>query len=512
MSQTGLGNGHDVHELLELADAAPEWEPENAQELMAGHENGTAPASADLFPLTELGNAERLIAAHGADLLYCHPQSKWFTWQDTHWAEDTTGHVNLLAQNTVRATYSYAATMLNQAAAMPDSPARQDIAEMGENLSEWARKSESAAKLKAMEVLARSRPGVPVMPQDLDVGHQLLNLTNGTLRMEGGRMTNWDHGHMQLTPHRREDLNTKVARVAYDANAQCPTWLQFLDDIMAGDAEMISFLQQAVGYSITGLVHEHCMFILYGTGRNGKGTFINTLMAIVGDYAIKAPQELLMVKRGEVHPTELTMLHGARMVVVAETAEGRRLNEALVKELTGGDPITARRMREDFWTFQPTHKIWMCTNYKPVIRGQDPAIWARIRLVPFNVSFLGREDVTLLDRLLLELPGILNWSLEGNLNWQTVGLGTPPVVINATAGYRAEMDTFLEFIDETCTLDPAASVLRTTLLATYKNYCKDHKLRPLGRNNFYARVVALEGISESKAESARNFDGIGLGG
>jgi putative DNA primase/helicase len=186
MSQTGFGDGHDVHELLELTAAAPEWEPGNAQELMAGHGNGAAPAPADLFHLTELGNAERLIAAHGADLRYCHPQGKWFTWQDTHWAEDTTGHVNLLAQNTVRATYSYAATLLHQAAAMPDSPERKGIAKRGENLSEWARKSESAAKLRAMEDLAQSRPGVPVMPQDMDLGHELLNLTNGTLRMEEG--------------------------------------------------------------------------------------------------------------------------------------------------------------------------------------------------------------------------------------------------------------------------------------------------------------------------------------
>jgi putative DNA primase/helicase len=182
-------------------------------------------------------------------------------------------------------------------------------------------------------------------------------------------------------------------------------------------------------------------FIFWGAGANGKGTLINCVLEMIGDYSLKATQELLMVTKGRTHPTELTKLFGARFVASSETEENQRLAEALVKELTGGDPITARRMKEDFWTFWPTHKIFLATNHKPVIRGTDHAIWRRPKLVPFKVTIPQHEwDTTLPDKLKAEWPGILAWAVQGCLEWQTSGLGIPKEVEQATEEYRADMD------------------------------------------------------------------------
>lgn len=406
-------------------------------------------ASAGEFNLTDLGNAQRFAARHGDKVRYCHQWSKWLVWDTKRWAIDQTGAVERLGKDTVR-------TMLAEAAKEPDDNRRRA-------LTRHALASESATKIAAMLRLAQSEPGIPVLPADLDTDHWLLNVRNGTINLKT----------MELQEHRQSDMITKLAPVEFDMDATCPTWERVIRDITRQRERLVRYIQRVCGMCLTGSVLEQILNIFYGSGCNGKSTLLEMLLALLGeDYAIKAPHDLLMTKRGE-HPTERADLLGKRLVVCVETDGGRRLAESLVKELTGNDTIRARRMREDFWQFRPTHKIILATNHRPEIRGTDTGIWRRLRLVPFDVSFLGQEDRDLPNKLQAELPGILNWCLAGCIEWQDHGLGEPEEVTKATDQYRQEQDILAEFLDAQCLVQPGLRVRAADIYGRYKNYCEE---------------------------------------
>ncbi len=318
----------------------------------------------------------------------------------------------------------------------------------------WALKSESAPRQHAMLSLAQSEPGIPILPQDMDRDPWLLNVQNGTLDLHTG----------ELRPHCQEDLITKLAPVRYDPDALCETWKRFLTSIFADDEAVIEFMKRWSGFSLTGDVREQILPIFWGKGANGKSTMLNVVMDVLGeDYAVKATRDLFMSKKSDSHPTQMARLHGKRLVVCIETAEGARLDEGLVKELTGGDKITARRMKEDYWQFDPTHKCVLVTNHKPEISGTDEGIWRRPKLVPFTQRFWDadkgesgpdhlRADKTLAEKLKAEAEGILRWCVEGCLAWQREGLLIPVAVQTATTEYRGQQDTLAAFIDEHCKL------------------------------------------------------------
>lgn len=444
-----------------------------------GDRKADTPVDPWKFNTTDTGNAERLVAQHGADLRYCHPWQKWMAWDGCRWRIDVTAEVRRRAKDTARSIYSEASSI----------PGTDQAAEMRrKELGAWARRSEARERRSAMIELAQSERHIPVLPEQLDADPWRLNCLNGVLDLRTG----------QLHPHRRSDLLTKLAPVAYDPEATCPTWLAFLRAIMDGNDELIGFLQRFAGYSLTGVIREHVLVVCYGTGSNGKSTFLETLTAMLGDYAWQAPPDLLMLKSLDAHPTDVAGLFGVRLAACIETASGRRLDEARVKMLTGGDQVTARRMREDFWTFRPTHKLVLGTNHKPVVATTDHGTWRRQKLVPFTVTIPNEnQDRLLPEKLRRELSGILGWAVQGCLDWQRQGLGDAEAIREATEAWRDESDALGGFLATCCEMAPRATVQARELYARFVGYCEANGEDPLRQKPFGQRL-AERGFAATK--------------
>jgi putative DNA primase/helicase len=414
------------------------------------------------YNLTDLGNARRLVHRHGRNLRYCWLWRKWLVWDGKRWVKDDTGEVYRLAKETVSSIYQ-------EAAAAPNDEARKE-------LGKHATRSEAGARIKEMVDLARS--DVPVMPDELDASPDLLNTESGTIDLRTG----------ELREHRREDLITKIAPTTYRPDAAAPTWEAFLERVLPGE-DLRAFVQRAVGYSATGDTSEQCMFINHGGGANGKSTFQEAIAAALGDYAMRAPTEMLLAKRSDGVPNDVARLKGARFVSASETEEGRRLAESRIKDLTGQDTITARFMKAEWFDFAPTHKLWLSTNHKPEIRGTDAAIWRRIRLVPWAVTIPPAEqDKKLPIALRHELAGILAWVVRGCLQWRREGLQAPDEVRKATGEYRAEMDVLAGFLVECCELDTGHWEYAKDLYECYKRWCDENGERPEPQRKFGGRL------------------------
>jgi putative DNA primase/helicase len=403
------------------------------------------------FNYSDLGNAERLVHYHGKDLRYCHQWGKWLIWDKTHWKEDITGEIVRKSKDTVKRIYQ-------EASEETDKKERRMLAA-------HAMRSEAEGKIRAMISLAKSEAEIHVTTDELDADHWKLNCLNGVIDLKTGK----------LMPHKREYMMTKIAPVNYEQSATCPTWEAFLHKIMGGKEELIEFLQRSVGYSLTGDISEHVMFILYGSGRNGKSTFANTIRDMLGGYADQANPESFMVKKNESSiSNDIASLKGLRLVSTAEGEEGKRLAESLVKQITGGEPLKARFLRQEHFTFAPQFKLWFSTNHKPNIRGTDNGIWRRLCLIPFAVTIpTGEVDKSLPDKLKAEYAGILNWAIEGCTKWQKDGLKIPEEVQAATESYRGEMDALGAFIDECCITNPLAKVLVKDLYEVYEEWCEE---------------------------------------
>lgn len=414
------------------------------------------------LPHTDTGLAERFAWLFGDRVRYCHPWKKWLAWDGRRWRLDDTGAVDQLAKRTSR-------SILVEAAACEDEPMRA-------RLREFARTAESAARRRAMVTLAMSEPPIPILPESLDTDPMLLNVENGTLDLRTGI----------LRPHRIDDFLTKLAPVEYYPDFTAPVWDAFLTRIFAGNQALISYVHRLLGYCLTGDVSEQVLPIWHGGGANGKSTAVNVVLDVLGpDYAMKAPPDILMAKRGETHPTERADLHGKRFVAAVETEENRRLAESLTKELTGGDKVRARRMREDFWQFAPTHKVILACNHRPEVRGTDHAIWRRLRLVPFEVTIPDAEqDKHLAEKLRKESPGVLAWLVRGCQDWLEHGLGLPPEVETATANYRAEQDGIGEFISECCCVGDEFRAKAGNLYQHYRTWSEKAGESPVKQRQF----------------------------
>lgn len=435
---------------------------------------------------TDGGNARRMVALHGDLFRYCDPWGKDLIWDGRRWEVDRTRQLERIAKATVRQMYE-------AAPAVTDTAKRQDLAK-------WAARSDMLPRYRAMVDLARSEPGITVLPEELDADPYLLNVQNGTLDLRTG----------DLKDHDPADLLTKMAGTSWDPDATAPRFEQFLREIFAGDAELIRFWQAFFGYCLTGSTKEQVLAFLYGLGANGKSTLLDVLMELMAEYATQSEPELLLARYGNSHPTGLADLHGARLVVTTEVGQGRRVDEVQVKQLTGGDRIKARFMRQDFFEFKPEFKLVIAANHKPIIKGTDHAIWRRIRMVPCTVTIPEEErDPDLPAKLRAELPGILAWAVRGAIDWKHHGLGQPAAVMEATREYRTEMDVMGEFLNECTATGPGLEVESRDLHDAYKRWCEDAGEKALNRTAF-GREMTDRGFERGQDTKSRRATYIGL--
>jgi len=450
--------------------------------------NGAGPGQ-PAFHRTDAGNAELFAHLYGDRVRFDHRRRRWLLWRAHWWEPDAQADVQFLAKEAARRRYAEAARI-------------EDLKER-EAEARWAIACESRMRIEAALALATSERPIAAAGKDWDNDPWLLGVANGVVDLRTG----------ELRDGRSDDGVTMHSPVAYDPDAPCPHWLAFLDRIMAGNDAMIGFKQRAAGYSLTGDVSEQVLFFCHGGGANGKSTFLNALLDAFGDYGRQAAPGLLLAKRGERHPTEYADLEGARLVASVEVDEGRRLAEGLVKWITGGDRMKARKMRQDFYEFRPTYKIWLAANHKPTITGTDWAIWRRIRLVPFTVVIPpDDQDAHLPEKLRGELPGILAWAVQGCLDWQRYGLGTPPEVAAATAAYRAEQDVLAAFLDDCCIMGADRKATAQALYHAYSEWCKANgEDKPMPQRTFGA-CLSERGFSggHKGTGGTRWWHGLGL--
>lgn len=441
---------------------------------------------------TDLGNAERLAEHIAGGLLFCR-EAGWLCWDGKRWQMDDLAARRAYREHVIPSVYREAA----------EAALRHDQA-MVKSLASWAKRSETAARIDGALEMLKTFPGVSIPREALDNDQWALNCINGTIDLRTGT----------LKPHNRADLNTRMIQTQYDPAAKCPEWERFLVDIFAGDRAMAEWIQLAVGYSLTGDTREQCFFVLHGNGRNGKSTFVNTIMDLLGQYSLETQAETLMVKQGQQNNTnDLARLAGARLVSANETEENQRLAEARVKALTGGDKITARFLHREFFDFRPCFKLWLRSNHRPVIRGTDDGIWRRIWLIPFNVCFKGREDKNLADKLRAEAPGILAWAVRGCLAWQKNGISMPAAVAAATQGYRESQDMLSGFLGECCVTGPRARHMTARARDLYKAYtswCEDSGERPMSQRRLGEALTERGMVRRRGAGNVCLWDGIGI--
>jgi putative DNA primase/helicase len=398
--------------------------------------------------LTDAGNARRLLALYRDELLYEGASRRWHIWDGLRFRPDETGEIWRRAKKT-------ALTIYEEAARTEDESDRR-------RLARWAVASENEPRLRSMIQLARSEASIAVTSDDLDSDPYLLTVADGTLDLRTGT----------LRPADPADRITKMSPIKFDPEAECPTWLRFLLEIFDGDQELVEFDQRWTGYLLTGDIREHCLRIDHGpSGRNGKSVHARVISTLLGDYARTADFTSFMRRRGDGPREDLARLAGARLVIANEAGRGRRLDEAVVKSITGGDKVVARHLYGASFEFRPAYRLHLITNDRPRIDGGDEALWTRIREVPYKVSFRGREDRDLADKLLAEMPGILAWAVRGCLDWQENGLGTAAAIQQATDEYRADEDVLGAFIADR--LQDGDKIETKRLRELYESYCSD---------------------------------------
>jgi putative DNA primase/helicase len=424
------------------------------------------------YALTDSGNAELFAALYGEQVRFDHKHRRWLIWDTTkvRWIEDKEGKVRQMMKASARERH-------RRALDLPDENRRK-------NEIDWALKSESVYGINSALKLATSETPISDSGEGWDCDPWLLGMANGIVDLQTGK----------LRPATPKDRISKFSPVRFDAAAKCLRFQQFISEVFGSDGDLVRYLQKAVGYSFTGSVQEQCFFACYGEGSNGKTTLLEVLAYVAGDYGASVPFHALEVKHSGGVPNESLLLLGKRFVKSSETREGRRLDEGRVKAWTGGDSMMARPLYREYFTFSPTHKLWLAFNHKPVIADDSPAMWRRVHMIPFEHKFEGAQvDALLGNKLRAEAPGILNWAIEGCIAWQREGLQRPTAVQQATREYEQESDALGPFLEDHCivdldNLDSSNCVPASHLWDAYLDWAKVNGESPMARNTWADRL------------------------
>lgn len=422
---------------------------------------------------TELGNARRLVDMMNGDVRYEPASRDWFVWDGRRWARDREGQVNLLAKRVVDRLLA-AARRVND----PD---------MSKRRLAFAFKSQTSGRIAGMIELAKTEPGIPIKFDAFDRDPHLLNVANGMVDLRTG----------ELLPHNRDAFATHFIDLKYDQAAACPAFERFIADVLANDTELVDYFQRAMGYAATGETREQCFFVLHGEGANGKSTALNAVRSVLDSYGKHTPTDTLIAKVGGAS-NDLARLAGTRLVTASEANADQRLADALLKQITGDEPIVARYLFKEYFSFRPSFKLFLATNQLPQVNGNDPAIWRRIRTIPFTRVFTQEEqDRGLAEKLAAEQVGILAWIVRGSVSWYREGLHTPAAVRSANAEYRSEMDSIGQFIDERCEVASEAAVTASSLYGSYRHHSNDNGRQPVNATMF-GRTLSKRGFAPEK--------------
>lgn len=441
------------------------------------------------YTFDDMGNAERFVDLFGENVRYCYTEKKWYFYNSMRWSVDNLGVILRMADKCVEAMKAEAKLYLQA-----DEESGGDMAKAFEKHMKSSRSNKSK---KAM--LSEVEHHIPILPIQMDRYKMALNTPSGIINLKNG----------DVKAHNPEYYFTKITSVDCAEAADCPRWLAFLDDIFAGDKDLIRYIQKAVGYSLTGSTAEQCAFFLYGTGRNGKSTFIDVIRDVFGDYAANIQPETIMVKSSQSNAinSDIARLKGARLVTSVEPNEGVRLNEGLLKQLTGDDTVTARKLYSEEFEFKPEFKLWMATNHKPIIRGTDTGIWRRIHMIPFNVQISeDKVDKNLTHKLKAEMTGIFKWCIDGCLMWQREGLQMPAAVLKSVREYRREMDVISAFIEDKCTLE--GTVQASMLYAAYASWADSNNEYCMSNTKFSTELAKR--FEKIKGRNYNYFTGISI--
>ena len=463
--------------------------PQNTSNEVPAIENATVGETGQrrYYTYDDTGNALRFRDANAGLIHYNHVDGCWIYWDGVRWASDEIGEIKRRADKML-------ADMAKDLKEMQDDPAYNAYKK---HLS----RSRSHRGKEGFIAEARHLEGVPVLPSEMDRAGNAFNVRNCLISLKTGR----------TAEHDKKYMISKLAPVTYDENAKCPRWDRFIEEITCGDKSLQLYLQRMIGYCMTAYTKEQCMFFLYGNGSNGKSVFVDTIAYMLGEYAASCqPETVMMRDRNNTARGDLARLKGARMVVTSEPNDGCRLDEGIVKQMTGGteNKLTARFLYGREFEFSPEFKIVMSTNYKPVIKGTDNGIWRRVRLIPFTAEFTKENrDPQLTEKLRRELPGILNWAIAGAVGWCKEGL--PPCAIIDEAGqeYRSEMDRVQQFLDDCTTRSESSSTQASTLYKCYKAWCSEQGDRfPVGSTKFFMELKRR--FKSRKTEAYNEYIGI----
>lgn len=452
-----------------------------------GNEGKTKPKAYPPRSWDDTGNADRFMDRFGDLIKHSYIDNKFFVYEGSVWEKDDMGRVRQLIDATVE-------DMKNEKIEISGD---LDPDEIEKAWQKHLKNSRNNSKKRAMQDELKHR--VSVLPSDFDANDMLLNVENGYIDLASG----------ELLPHDITKMFSRKANYEYTDKADAPTWHSFLEDIFNNDYEIIRYMQKAVGYSLTGSTKEQVMFVLFGNGRNGKSLFVETISEILGSYSRNIRADSLMVKQQNGVNNDIAALDGARFVSSSEPNEGFRFDEGLIKELTGGDKITARFLYGEDFDFHPQFKLWVSSNHKPIIRGTDDGIWRRMVLVPFTVQIPEHKvDKDLKYKLLREAPAILDWAVEGTLLWQKEGLEMPSSIEQASKEYRREMDVLESFINDCCTVSPGAKGRAGELYKEYKTWARDNEEYLMSKQKFAQKMK--EKFEYKRDANGRFYDGVKL--